>query len=181
MTGMDVSAPMLNKAKTLSLEEGVPCRYMQGDIAKFTTPQKFDFATAINDCINYLPKEKLISAFKCVKNALKKEGIFLFDVSSIRKFEDKIANTVSVDDRESITYLSFNQKSGDKVQMDVSLFVKEEDGRYVRYEETHLQYAHQVEEVISALQEAGFTLLEVEGYLGEDIKKADRIYFLAQK
>ena len=179
--GMDLSTSMLDKAKEIARKEGIPCRFIQGDVTRFITPQKYDFATAINDCINYVKKEKLTSAFRCVKNALKKGGIFLFDISSKRKFEKKVADTISIDDREDITYFSFNQKRGDEVLLDVSLFVKQEDGRYVRKEEKHLQYVYTVEEITSALNEVGFTLLKAEGINGEEIESADRICFLAQK
>ena len=61
MTGLDVSAEMLNKAEETALREGVKSEYLLGDISRFSSPRKFDFALAINDCVNYIPKEKLFS------------------------------------------------------------------------------------------------------------------------
>ena len=128
-----------------------------------------------------MPKEKLGSAFKSVKNALKKGGIFLFDISSTKKFREKIANTVSVDDRDDITYVCFNKQERDGATMDVSLFIRREDGLYERKEETHRQYAYTEEEIVTALKENGFTPLQVEGHLGEDKTLSDRLCFLAVK
>ena len=162
MTGLDVSAEMLDFAQETAMKEGARGEYILGDITKMKLPQRFDFATAINDCINYIPKNKLNAAFKNVRGALKKGGIFLFDISSKRKFDGKIANTVSVDDREDVTYLSFN-------------------GAFERLDETHRQYIYTEEEILSALEISGFVLLEVEGHLGEDKSLSDRITFLAQK
>ena len=68
----------------------------------------------------------LETALKKVHGALLKNGLFLFDISSRRKFYEKIANTVSADDREDVTYLSFNSLKGDEVTMDVTL-----PGRYL--------------------------------------------------
>jgi hypothetical protein len=116
-----------------------------------------------------------------VKKALKKGGIFLFDVSSPRKFREKIANTVSMDDRDDVTYISFNREETDGVTMDVTLFVKRIDGAYKRLDETHRQYLYEKDEIVSALQANGFAVLQVEGHLGEDADTADRICFLAQK
>lgn len=181
MTGLDASAEMLNFAQEKALKEGVRGEYLLGDISSFRSPKKYDFVTAINDCVNYLPKYKLNAAFSCVKKSLKKGGIFFFDVSSPRKFREKIANTVSMDDRDDVTYISFNKEETDGVTMDVTLFVKRPDGAYERLDETHRQYLYETEEIIAALNKNGFTVLETEGHLGEDVAAADRICFLAQK
>ena len=181
MTGMDVSTQMLDFAQRKSLQEGIRCEYVLGDISMKKPQKRFDFVTAINDCINYIPKNKLGSAFKNVSSALGKGGVFLFDISSPCKFAKKIANNVSVDDREDITYFSFNTVEKDRAVMEVSLFVRRQDGGYNRLDETHIQYIYTEEEIVTALQASGFTLLRVEGHLGEDKKTSDRICFLAKK
>ena len=181
MTGLDISPEMLDFAQETAIKQGVRSEYLLGDIAKTKLPARFDFATAINDCVNYIPKNKLSAAFKNVRGCLKKGGIFLFDISSPCKFKQKIANTVSVDDRDEVTYISFNKEEADGVSMDVTLFVKRKDGAFERLEEYHRQYAYVQAEIERALTENGFILLECEGYLGEDISVSDRIVFLAQK
>ncbi len=181
MTGLDVSAEMLNFAQEESRKVGLKGEYILGDIAKQKLPRRFEFVTAINDCVNYIPKDKINQAFKNISGALKKGGIFLFDISSKRKFLEKIANTVSVDDREDVTYFSFNKVEEDSVMMDVSLFVKEEDGRFARLDERHKQYIYTEEEILTALQNNGFALLQVEGHLGEDKSVSDRICFVARR
>ena len=179
--GMDISPQMLDFAQRKALEEGVRGEYILGDISAKKPPRRFDFVTAINDCINYIPKNKLLSAFKNIAGALPKNGVFLFDISSPRKFANKIADTVSADDRENVTYLSFNRVDGDKATMEVTLFVKRKDGAFDRLDETHTQYIYTEEEIRSTLHLAGFTLVEAEGHLGEDKQMSDRICFLAQK
>ncbi len=181
MTGLDISPEMLDFAQATALKEGLRGEYLLGDICKFRSPKKYDFATAINDCINYIPKSKLDTALKKVYSALKKGGIFLFDISSEKKFREKIANTVSVDDRDEVTYMSFNKRTGDEITMEVTLFSKAPDGRYVRADEIHRQYIYTEEEIVAALKRNGFALLGVEGHLGEDKKESDRILFTAQK
>ncbi len=181
MTGMDISAEMLDFAQETALSRGVRSEYILGDIAKTKLPSRFDFVTAINDCINYIPKIKLDAAFKNVRGGLRKGGIFLFDISSARKFKEKIANTVSADDRDEITYLSFNREEEDGVTMDVTLFVRREDGAFERMDETHRQYSYTEEEIVAALVRNGFEVLEIEGHLGEDKERSDRIVFLARK
>lgn len=181
MLGVDISPEMLSFAQETALKEGVRGEYILGDITKIKIPKRFDFATAINDCVNYIPKEKLVTAFKNVKNGLKKDGIFLFDVSSERKFREKIADTVCADDREDVTYLAFNSVEKDKVTMDVTVFSKRADGAFDRTDEKHIQYIYTHEEICDALSLAGFELLSMEGHLGEEIEKSDRICFLAKR
>ena len=181
MTGLDKSAEMLDFAQEKALKEGVRGEYLLGDITSFRSPKKFDFVTAINDCVNYIPKNKLNAAFKSVYGALNKNGVFLFDISSERKFLEKIANTVSVDDRDDVTYMSFNKAEEDGATMEVTLFAKRADGAYERLDETHRQYRYTKEEIIAALEKNGFTVLEAEGFLGEDETHSDRLCFLAQK
>ena len=181
MTGMDISAPMLDKAQETAMREGVRGEYLLGDIARTKLPRRFDFVTAINDCINYIPKDKLRSALKNIAGALKKDGLFLFDISSKRKFEEKIANTVSADDRDEVTYLSFNRLEGDRAIMDVTLFIRREDGAFNRTDETHIQYVYTEEEILSALRDCGFEPLEVTGHLGEDKTISDRLSFVAKR
>lgn len=181
MTGLDVSAEMLDFAQETAMKQGLRGEYLLGDISKMKLPRRFDFVTAINDCVNYIPKEKLRAAFKNMQGALKKGGIFLFDISSKKKIEGKIANTVSVDDREDVTYLSFNRAETDGVTMEVTLFAKRADDAFDRLDETHRQYIYEEEEILSALIDCGFDVLEVEGHLGEEKTLSDRITFLAQK
>lgn len=180
-TGLDNSPQMLDFAQQKALQEGVRGEYILGDIATKKLPKRFDFVTAINDVINYIPKSKLSAAFKNISGALKKGGVFLFDISSPCKFAQKIANTVSADDREDVTYLSFNRVQGDEVTMDVTLFTRREDNAFERTDETHTQYIYTETEIETALVANGFTLVETEGHLGEDKTNSDRICFLAVK
>ena len=181
MTGLDVSPEMLFEAEERARKEGVRSQYVLGDIAKTKLPRQFDFATAINDCVNYIPKEKLLSAFRNVRSALHKNGIFIFDISSEGKFREKIANTVSVDDRDEVTYMSFNRLEEDRAVMEVTVFEKRDDGGYERRDERHIQYIYKEEEILSMLEASGFTLLRVEGHLGEDKTASDRICFYVRR
>ena len=113
--------------------------------------------------------------------SLNKNGIFLFDISSARKFREKIANTVCADDREDVTYLSFNSLEGEKAVMDVTLFVRRRDGAFERRDERHIQYIYEEAEIVAALEKAGFSLLETEGHLGEEKSESDRLIFLARR
>ena len=181
MTGMDVSAEMLDKAQRTAFSEGVRSEYILGDVSKGKIARKYSFVTAINDCFNYVEKGRLKTALKNVYGALKKGGIFLFDVSSEKKFREKFMDAVNVDDRDDVTYFSFARLEGEIATLDVTLYVKGKDGKYERFDERHVQYVYTEAELSAALEEIGFTVLRVEGHLGENKSISDRLVFLAQK
>lgn len=181
MTGMDVSAEMLDKAQRTAFSEGVRSEYILGDVSKGKMARKYSFVTAINDCFNYVEKGRLKTALKNVYGALKKGGVFLFDVSSEKKFREKFMDAVNVDDRDDVTYFSFARLDGEIATLDVTLYVKGKDGKYERFDERHVQYVYTEAELSAALEEIGFTVLRVEGHLGENKSISDRLVFLVQK
>ncbi len=178
--GIDISPQMLNVAKRRAAEEGVPCEFLLGDITKLKLTGKVHFAVAINDCLNYVPPSKLKSAFAKVYSCLNRGGLFHFDISSEYKIRHILADNMFGEDGDDISYMWFNTPEEDGVTMELTFFVRGSDGRYDRYEETHRQYAHSEEAVISALKEVGFTRVLTEGHLGSD-DKSQRINFTALK
>ena len=102
-------------------------------------------------------------------------------MSSPYKLRRKVADNISADDREDVTYLSFNSLDGDRVEMDVTLFVRRSDGAFDRFDEHHTQYIHEEEDVSAALAGAGFSLIRAEGHLGEGKEGSDRLNFICRK
>ena len=177
--GADISESMLSVARQLAAKEGVRCEFLLADITKLKVCAKVDFCTAVNDCVNYVPKNKLKTAFARIYAATNANGAFFFDISSENKLRNIIGENLFGEDGEDISYLWFNKQTEDGVQMDLTFFVRGENGLYERFDETHIQYAHTEEEVICALKEAGFARVGCEGHLGGD--KSERIQFAAFK
>lgn len=181
MSGVDISPAMLSVAEEKTREEGLRARYFQGDVTGLKTLEKYDFALSSNDVINYVPKNKLVAAFKNVARALNKGGVYVFDISSQRKFLTKINGKVSADDRENVTYLSFGKVEDSVATLDVTLFVRRKDGAFDRFDELHTQYVYTREEIENALLSAGFGIVSVGGIFGENAEETDRLCFLAKK
>ena len=181
MSGADISPEMLTKAQQLCTEENLSVNFFLADAARLVTPEKYDFIISPNDCFNYVPPKALVGAFKKIRACLKTGGIFLFDISSEYKLRRKVADTVSVDDRDDLTYICFPNLNGDKVELSVSLFVKRKDGAYDRFDESHTQYIHGEEFLTAALKGAGFEILSTEGHLGEKKERSDRLNFICRR
>ena len=180
MTACDISAPMLSEGMRLAREQGLHIRFVQADAVTLSLGT-FDFLIAPNDCYNYIPPQKLPSAFRHAFRSLKKGGIFWFDISSEYKLREKIADNVFADDRDEVTYLVFNHLLADRVEMDVTLFVRRVDGAFDRFDARHTQYIHTAASLAGQLEAAGFCVERTEGHLGEDAGKSDRINFICRK
>ena len=178
VTGIDISPQMLDTAQALALKEGIKAEFLLGDITKLKVNAKKDFCIAINDCINYIPKDKFKAALSRVAGSLKKGGIFVFDISSAEKLKVAIGNNLFAEDREDISYIWFNALEEDRVTMDLTFFERQKDGKYARFDEQHIQYIYEEDEVLSALSEAGFEA-KSEGHLGKD--KGERINFICRR
>ena len=176
--GMDISPEMLTAAIELARKEGVGSEFLTGDITKLRLCGKVDFITAVNDCINYVPQDKLLSTFKGVCANLKKGGVFLFDISSENKLKNIVGDNLFVKDMDRATLIWFNTFKGDGVEMDLTLFSLNEDGTYSRSDERQTQYVHAEKDVSEALTSAGF-FVETEGHLGGS--KEERINFICRK
>ncbi len=180
MTGVDISPQMLSVAKTKAAKEGVNAEFLLGDITKLNLRPKTDFITAVNDCLNYVPPEKLQSCFKRVYSCLNRGGVFLFDVSSGQKLKNVLGNNVFCEDREKLSYMWFNSYKDGKSVMDLTFFIRRADGLYERADERHVQYAHGEEAIKSSLAAAGFCDVSSEGFLGGE-DRSQRIHFIGKK
>ncbi len=178
VSGIDVSPEMLTKAQELSLKEGVRTEFLLGDITKLKLNFKADFAVAVNDCINYVPKDRLSAAFSHVHASLKKGAPFIFDISSAHKIREVINNNVFSEDREDITYIWFNTQKEDSVVIDLTFFERGKDGKYTRYDERHVQYIYEEDEIVRQLENSGFSV-RTEGHLGGG--KEERINFICTR
>ena len=65
--------------------------------------------------------------------------------------------------------------------IDVTLFIKQKDGKFTRLDETHTQYVYSKDEITDTLLACGLRVVEIEGHLGEAVENSDRICFLAVK
>ena len=172
---------MLTKGEALAAQEGLKIDFIRADARTLKTPVKYDFILSPNDCFNYMPTRALPAAFRHAAACLRRGGIFWLDVSSACKLREKVANNIFADDRDDLTYLCFSTLLGDRVELDVTLFVKREDGAFCRFDEKHTQYIHEEEDILAALTGAGFDHILVEGHWGSSKEGADRLNFICRK
>lgn len=80
VTGVDIMANMLEKAKAKSLEDNLSIDFIEADIRNLNLSEKFDLIFIPFNSIHHLYKnEDLFKTFHVVKQHLKKGGLFLLD------------------------------------------------------------------------------------------------------
>jgi len=130
IVGIDISEEMINLAKQKGLE------VYNKDLCEFKG--KFDACVAIFDVINYMDREYLKNFFKCVKNVLKNDGYFLFDINTLYGFEEIAQGTLSVEDNKIFGILN-SVFEDDKMETKITIFQKDkkcykkEEGNIVQY------------------------------------------------
>lgn len=186
MIGIDNSEEMLEIAMEKREESGHDILYLLQDMREFELYGTVKGVVSICDSMNYiLDDEDLLDVFKLVHNYLDNEGIFIFDMNTMYKYEQILADNTFAEDREESSFIweNYYDEEEEINQYDLSLFVQEEDGRYRKYEETHLQRAYEQQCVEELIKESGLELLHVYDAFTRELPAEDsqRIYFVCRR
>ena len=167
MTGVDVSQEMLWQAAQKSRSKGIAIPYVRQDMRALNLHRPMDAVLATCDGVNYLlTDEDLLSFFRAAARAVRPGGALIFDVSTPYKIRNVLCSGGLLgEDRENITYLwqNFWHEKRKTVEMDLSFFVREEDGRYRRIDERQHQRAWEQQELKETLWHAGFKAVSLYG------------------
>ena len=166
MTGVDVSQEMLWQAAQKSRKQGIAIPYVRQDMRALNLHRPMDAVLATCDGVNYLlTEEDLLSFFSAASRAIRPGGALVFDVSTPHKIKDVLCSGLLWEDRENITYLWQNTWHGKRktVEMDLSFFVRDDDGRYRRIDERQHQRAWEQQELKETLWHAGFRAVSMYG------------------
>ena len=153
---------------------------------ELSLPHRVNAVFAACDGVNYLTeKGDAEKFFRAAFAALKPGGGLFFDVSSRWKLENVLGDRLLGGDGKQAAYLWQNHYDAKTriVQMDLSVFIRQTDGRYVRCDETHFQRAYETDELLSALRAAGFVRARAFAQKGLEPPEAqdDRIFLAAVK
>ena len=184
VTGVDLSGEMLARAQEKARRFGVQTMFVRQDMCALSLPRPVDALVCACDGVNYLLSDERVSAFfERAHAALKPGGVLTFDISSAAKLRDTLGDSFFGEDRDDVTYLWANRYDADArtVTMDLAFFVREADGRYRRFDETHVQKAHEPARLCELLAARGFGDIRVYGDRTFDPPKADaqRIHMAA--
>ena len=181
MIGVDASAEMLEIARNHP-DEGI--LYLQQDMREFELYGTVAAVVCVCDSLNYLLEEEdLAEVFSLVHNYLDQNGVFIFDMNTIHKYRDLIGDATICENREEGSFIwenYFDEESSIN-EYALTLFVKQENGLFARFEEFHYQRAYELQRVAALLEQAGLTLKAVcaEGTTDPADENSERAYFVA--
>ncbi len=187
IAAIDISDEMLSVAREKAEKEGVELVLLQQDLAEF------DFEIDNLDCIlcacdgfNYITyDDDLQRVFNKSYELLKHEGVLIFDISSYYKLANVLGNNMYGENREDVAYMwqNYFDEEENLVEMELSFFIKDENGKFDRFKEVHQQRAYTEDEIIEMLNEAGFEYIKTYGDFKFEApnEETERIFFVCKK
>ncbi|ADQ14331.1 class I SAM-dependent DNA methyltransferase [Halanaerobium hydrogeniformans] len=181
---LDLSSAMLERAENkLSQYElkNLKLEFVQADMTDFKFPGNFDLILSVFDSYNYLLTEKdLKESFSCAAEVLQKDGLFIFDMNSIKRI-NTIEEKKTMLEGENYSCLWEDIVNTKESVWQVKLQISPEDDKLPAFEEFHTEKGYEIKTIKKLLQQSGFKGVEV--YRSFNFFKAndkvDRIYFVA--
>ncbi len=133
--GVDLSSLMVDEC----LEQGLDAECI--DVAD--VDGKYDAIVSIFDVLNFMDKEALEKFLNAVATKLNDDGIFIADINTRYGFSDVADGTMS---KETPTeFLSVDAEfHNDELNTQFTLFEKQEDGMYKKYQDIIIQHFHKM-------------------------------------
>ncbi|MBR7021200.1 MAG: class I SAM-dependent methyltransferase [Lachnospiraceae bacterium] len=136
--------------------------YLCQDIRSFELYGTVAGVVSVCDTMNYLLTDSdLVKTFRLVNNYLERDGVFVFDMKTPHYYEKVLGNRVRVEDYEDFTLL-WDNAYDPKTRMNeysLTMFVKEDDDRYVRNDEEHCQRAYTLAEIRRLIEKSGMVFV----------------------
>ena len=183
MIGVDASQDMLMEAYAQP-HEGI--LYLEQDMREFELYGTVQAIVSVCDCLNYLLEPAdLKKVFALAANCLDPGGIFIFDMNTPWKYEELLGCRTFAESREEAGFIWENDydRNSRINEYALTLYIREEEGLYRRFQELHAQRAYLAEEVCAYLAQA---CLRLEGGYDAYTKEApradsERLSFVARK
>ncbi|MBM7584752.1 putative TPR repeat methyltransferase [Bacillus pakistanensis] len=187
VTGVDLSEDMLHIANDKSIEKGVELSLFQQDMSELNGLGEYDIITIFCDSLNYLETEDDVKrTFECVRQHLKKGGLFMFDIHSIYKMSQIFMNQTFTYNDTQVSYIwdCFPGNGANSVEHELTFFVRQSSGRlYERVEELHKQRTYPINTVRQWLEDAGYSIMSITSDfdLLPPSDRSERIFFTLKR
>ena len=166
MTGVDISPDMLFEASQKARKSGAMIPFVRQDMRTLHLHRPMDAVLCTNDGVNYLKDAAELAAFfGAAYHTVREGGVFLMDLSTPWKLENVLGDHFIGDETSEIAYLWQNRwhPAHQYVELNLAIFVRQQDETYLRIGEHKRQYAHSAQQLTDALQGVGFTDIRLFG------------------
>ena len=182
--GIDLSENMLELASNRLLEYCDNFSLLKGSMTDYRLEKSVKACICSLDSINHLNDINDVEKTFCnVYYSLDENGVFVFDVNTIYKHNEILANNTFVFDEEDFYLVWDNEFVSDRVvRILLDMFVW--NGKaYDRFSESFEETAYSIDDLLNALSRAGFSDISVydELTLNPPREKSERLYFICKK
>ena len=180
VTGLDGSGELLKFAKANAPE----ARFVLDDARSFRLSSDFDAVICLNDSLNHVMKlEEIQRVFQNVFLALRKGGVFLFDLNLPHKYVTSWVGSFAIVERDHVCAIQTHVDLEKKVADFVAAMFFQRNNQWERSDVTLYQTWYEVSEIIDALHQAGFKEIEVKDTDGNSlvVEDVDKAFFLCRK
>ena len=186
MIGVDNSSQMLAIAMEKRERSGENILYLMQDMREFELYGTVGAVISVCDSLNYLLEEEdLVQTFKLVNNYLDPKGIFIFDFNTVYKYQEIIGDATIAENREECSFIweNYYHEEEEINEYDLTIFVREEEGLFRKFEENHFQRGYRLEQMKQALEEAGMEFITaIDADTHEAVTEtSERIYCVAKE
>lgn len=184
MVATDGSPDMLTEAFSKLEEE--PILFLLQTMEELELMGSMDVTVCALDSINHLPQlDTVAQVFRRVAEYSHGGSLFLFDVNTLYKHREILAENTFVYETDAVYCVWENQYQPETGQVDITLdfFEWEEENCYSRSGESFSEYYYSTEQLTRLLEQNGFVL---EGVFHEDTleppkETSQRLVFVARK
>ena len=183
--GVDSSIGMLNAARQKTYECGEQILLLNQSMDDIDLFGTVDCAVCVLDSINHLGgAQQVKSTFEKVSLFMNPGGAFAFDVNTLYKHKNVLADNTFVYDLDELYCVwqnSFNEADG---SVDITLdFFEEDDGAYYRSYESFTERAYDLSDIAKWLEDAGFEVIGIFDDMTTEKAhpETERAVFLAKK
>ena len=105
---------------------------------------QYDAIVSIFDVLNFMDKTALTEFMDSLADKLSDDGIFIADINTLYGFSDVAEGTMSNDSEDEFLVVDAVFKNKE-LHTKFTLFEKDEDGRFTKYQDTIVQYFHKIQ------------------------------------
>lgn len=186
MIGVDNSEEMLGIALEKRESSGSEILYLCQDMRELDLYSTVGTVVCVCDSINYLLEDdEMENTFALVNNYLYPGGLFIFDFNTVYKYEQIIGDATIAENRDECSFIWENYYHAEEKlnEYDLTIFVREKEGLFRRFTETHFQRGYTLDEMKRFVDRAG---MEAVLFLDADThktptEKSERIYVVARE
>ena len=181
--GVDISPEMLSIAVSKE-HEGI--EYLCQSMTELDMYGTIDGTVCSLDSINHLDGvDEVKQAFEKVSLFSNKGALFMFDVNTLYKHENILADNTFVYDTDEVYCVWQNEYQGEgRTDIYLDFFAEDkESGMYDRYSDDFSETAYSAEKIKELLTEAGFEVCACYEYLTENepTRESEKLTFVARK